>query len=62
MCDPALVYAILECLTLLRRACENEFIDEVFSPSTKASEPADVNDSTTLCTSSTLSVRTSLFS
>ncbi|KAI6045569.1 hypothetical protein EDC04DRAFT_2888588 [Pisolithus marmoratus] len=31
MCDPTLVYAILECLTLLRRACEGEFIDE-YSP------------------------------
>ncbi|KAL0581133.1 Phosphatidylinositol 4-kinase stt4 [Marasmius crinis-equi] len=29
MCDPPLVFAILETLTLLRRACENEFIDEV---------------------------------
>jgi phosphatidylinositol 4-kinase len=29
MCDPPLVYAILECLTLLRHACENEFTDEV---------------------------------
>lgn len=29
MCDPPLVFAILEVLTLLRRACENEFIDEV---------------------------------
>src|SRR3984885_5484905 len=28
MCDPPLVYAILEVLTLLRRACENEFMDE----------------------------------
>ncbi|KAH7923479.1 hypothetical protein BV22DRAFT_1036261 [Leucogyrophana mollusca] len=28
MCDPPLVYAILEALTLLRRACENEFMDE----------------------------------
>ncbi|KIJ17012.1 1-phosphatidylinositol 4-kinase, partial [Paxillus involutus ATCC 200175] len=28
MCDPKLVYAILECLTLLRRACENEYTDE----------------------------------
>ncbi|KAJ8594622.1 hypothetical protein M405DRAFT_469254 [Rhizopogon salebrosus TDB-379] len=28
MCDPPLVYAILECLTLLRHACENEFTDE----------------------------------
>ncbi|KAI6131993.1 hypothetical protein EDD16DRAFT_1821529 [Pisolithus croceorrhizus] len=28
MCDPTLVYAILECLTLLRRACDGEFIDE----------------------------------
>ncbi|KAJ7632956.1 hypothetical protein FB45DRAFT_913996 [Roridomyces roridus] len=28
MCDPPLVFAILEVLTLLRRACENEFIDE----------------------------------
>jgi phosphatidylinositol 4-kinase len=33
MCDPPLVFAILEVLTLLRRACENEFMDEVlFSP------------------------------
>ena len=29
MCDPPLVFAILEVLTLLRRACENEFLDEV---------------------------------
>ncbi|KAG9318618.1 hypothetical protein JVU11DRAFT_711 [Chiua virens] len=28
MCDATLVYAILECLTLLRRACENEYLDE----------------------------------
>ncbi|RDB21005.1 Phosphatidylinositol 4-kinase stt4 [Hypsizygus marmoreus] len=28
MCDPPLVFAILEVLTLLRRSCENEFIDE----------------------------------
>lgn len=30
-CDPPLVFAILETLTLLRRACENEFLDEVRS-------------------------------
>ena len=29
MCDPPLVFAILEVLTLLRRACDNEFLDEV---------------------------------
>lgn len=29
MCDPPLVFTILEVLTLLRRACENEFMDEV---------------------------------
>lgn len=29
MCDPPLVFAILEVLTLLRGACENEFNDEV---------------------------------
>jgi phosphatidylinositol 4-kinase A len=29
MCDPPLVFAILEVLTLLRRSCENEFTDEV---------------------------------
>ena len=29
MCDPPLVFAILEVLTLLRRASENEFLDEV---------------------------------
>ncbi|KAK0463795.1 uncharacterized protein EV420DRAFT_1520089 [Desarmillaria tabescens] len=28
MCDPPLVFAILEVLTLLRRSCENEFTDE----------------------------------
>ncbi|TFK42384.1 hypothetical protein BDQ12DRAFT_676115 [Crucibulum laeve] len=28
MCDPLLVFTILEVLTLLQRACENEFIDE----------------------------------
>ncbi|TFK76247.1 atypical/PIKK/PI4K protein kinase [Pluteus cervinus] len=28
MCDQALVFAILEILTLLQRGCENEFIDE----------------------------------
>jgi phosphatidylinositol 4-kinase A len=31
MCDPPLVFAILETLTLLRRACENAFIDEVIT-------------------------------
>lgn len=29
MCDPILVFAILEVLTLLQRSCENEYIDEV---------------------------------
>lgn len=29
LCDPPLVFAILEVLTLLRRSCENELIDEV---------------------------------
>ncbi len=29
MCDPPFVFTILETLTLLRRACENEFLDEV---------------------------------
>lgn len=29
MCDPQLVYAILEVLTLLQRATENEYLDEV---------------------------------
>lgn len=29
MCDGPLVYAILEVLTLLRKACEGEFTDEV---------------------------------
>ncbi|EMD38197.1 hypothetical protein CERSUDRAFT_113350 [Gelatoporia subvermispora B] len=28
MCDPTLVFAILEVLTLLRRACENQYTDE----------------------------------
>ena len=28
-CNQSLVFAILEVLTLLRRACENELIDEV---------------------------------
>jgi len=29
MCDPVLVFAILEVLTLLQRSCENEYVDEV---------------------------------
>lgn len=29
MCDPPLVFAILEVLTMLRKACEGEFLDEV---------------------------------
>ena len=29
MCDPPLVFSILEVLTLLRRSCEGEFMDEV---------------------------------
>jgi phosphatidylinositol 4-kinase A len=29
MCNPPLVFAILEVLTLLGRACENEYTDEV---------------------------------
>ena len=29
MCDPPLVFSILEVLTLLRRSCEGEFLDEV---------------------------------
>jgi hypothetical protein len=31
MCSAPLVFAILEVLTILRRACEGEFIDEVFT-------------------------------
>jgi phosphatidylinositol 4-kinase len=31
MCDPPLVFAMLEVLTLLRHACENEYLDEVSS-------------------------------
>ena len=30
MCSPSLVFAILEVLTLLRKACENEHYDEVW--------------------------------
>ena len=29
MCDPLLVFSILEVLTLLRRSCEGEYVDEV---------------------------------
>jgi hypothetical protein len=29
MCDPALVFSILEVLTLLRRSYEGEYVDEV---------------------------------
>ena len=29
MCDPSLVFSILEVLTLLRRSCEGEYVDEV---------------------------------
>lgn len=31
MCDPPLVFAILEVLTMLRLSCEGEFTDEVRS-------------------------------
>lgn len=59
MCDPPLVYAILEILTLLRQACDNEYYDEASSfllrllllPFTLAH---NTSCSTTLCTSSTL--------
>ena len=33
MCDPPLVFSILEVLTLLRRSCEGEYVDEVRSRS-----------------------------
>ncbi|KAH9930753.1 atypical/PIKK/PI4K protein kinase [Fomitopsis serialis] len=42
MCDPPLVFAILEVLTLLRRACENEFIDEDNPEYTYHSDRADL--------------------
>lgn len=29
MCNPLLVFAILEILTLLRRSCEGQYVDEV---------------------------------
>lgn len=52
MCDPTLVYGILECLTLLRRACENEFTDEVpFMPVIAMEASFDHDDSTTPYTS-----------
>lgn len=31
MCDPPLVFAILEVLTMVRKACEGEYTDEVCS-------------------------------
>ncbi|EIW84881.1 hypothetical protein CONPUDRAFT_117099 [Coniophora puteana RWD-64-598 SS2] len=42
MCDAPLVYAILEVLTLLRRACEDEFMDEYNPVHEYHSERADV--------------------
>ena len=42
MCDPPLVFAMLETLTLLRRACEGEFIDEYNPEWEYRSERADV--------------------
>lgn len=42
MCDPPLVFAILEVLTLLRRACDNEFIDEDNPVYTYHSDRADL--------------------
>lgn len=36
-CDPDLVFAILETLTLLRRGCDNEFLDEVCSSARRLS-------------------------
>ncbi|TBU65484.1 atypical/PIKK/PI4K protein kinase [Dichomitus squalens] len=41
MCDPPLVFAILEVLTLLRRATENEFLDEDNPTYTYYSDRAD---------------------
>jgi phosphatidylinositol 4-kinase A len=32
MCNPPLVFAILEVMTLLRRSCEGEYVDEVNTP------------------------------
>ncbi|KAG7448129.1 uncharacterized protein BT62DRAFT_930208 [Guyanagaster necrorhizus] len=49
MCDPPLVFAILEVLTLLHRSCENEFTDE-YNPvyeytSTRAGITLELTDS-----------------
>ncbi|KZV73387.1 atypical/PIKK/PI4K protein kinase [Peniophora sp. CONT] len=42
MCDPPLVFAMLKTLTLLRRACEGEFIDEYNPEWEYRSERADI--------------------
>ncbi|KAF5380919.1 hypothetical protein D9615_004166 [Tricholomella constricta] len=42
MCDPPLVFAILEVLTLLRQSCENEFMDEYNPVYEFHSERADI--------------------
>ncbi|CAL1705565.1 unnamed protein product [Somion occarium] len=42
MCDPPLVIAILEVLTLLRQACENEFLDEDNPTYTFTSERSNI--------------------
>lgn len=42
MCDPTLVFAILEVLTLLQRSCENEHIDEVFGTYHQKSIAAEI--------------------
>jgi len=62
MCDPPLVYAILECLTLLRHACENEFTNEVTNIAFRRSSQLTSGYSTIRCTSSTLSAPASLCS
>jgi hypothetical protein len=59
MCDSQLVFAILEALTLLQRACDNEFVDEVGS--TRA-VPTDFTNSPPSTTLSTSTIRTEAIS
>ena len=59
MCDSQFVFAILEALTLLQRACDNEFVDEVGFTRVV---PKDVTHPPSSTTPSTSTIRTEAIS
>jgi hypothetical protein len=61
MCDPPLVLAILEVLTMMSRACEDEFTDEVSLRSANKSPLMITPCSSILFTSFTPAAQISLF-